>query len=62
MPGGWYLIAELLDDDDLDLDVVVHSDNLELIPTSEESEYTQKSSDLSTLNGQAKNMNLSPSK
>ncbi len=62
MPGGWYLIAELLDDDDLDLDVVVHSDNLELIPSSEESEYTKKSSDLSTLNGQAKNMLQLPSK
>jgi len=44
MPGGWYLVTELLDDDHLDLDVVVHSSKLELLPANEELQYKKKKS------------------
>ena len=35
MPGGWYIVSDLLDEDDASVDVVVHSRNLELVDSKE---------------------------
>lgn len=32
IPGGWYLVSNLLRNDNLDLDVVVNSKHLKIIP------------------------------
>ncbi len=31
IPGGWYVLSNVFNDDTLDLDIVVHSDNLKLV-------------------------------
>ena len=32
LPGGWYVVSNLFKHDNLSLDVIVSSDNLELMP------------------------------